>query len=109
MQTQTFREFLKTELADYLSDIANHGCSGGFPHLTYYKDTVALFEKHNEELFEELAQMADNMGQNVPELIASFNGGAHANNYHTFANLIVWAVAEEIARQETEKLGLESE
>lgn len=103
MQNQnTFREYIKTELADYLPDIARHGCAGGFPGLTYYSDTVALFDKFRDDIFEILGEMADSMGQIIPELIASFNGAADVGNFDQFANLCVWATVEEIARQETE-------
>jgi hypothetical protein len=96
----TFREYIKTELADYLPDIARYGCAGGFPGLTYYKDTVALFDQYRDDIFEILGEMADGMGQNIPELIASFNGAADVGNFAQFANLCVWAATEEIARSE---------
>lgn len=95
-----FREHIKTELADYLPDIARYGCAGGFPGLTYYSDTVALFDKFRDDIFEILGEMADEMGQNIPELIASFNGAADVGNFAQFANLCVWAAAEEVARSE---------
>lgn len=95
-----FREYIKTELADYLPDIAEHGCAGGFPGLTYYSDTVTLFDKYRDEIFEILGEMADSMGQNIPELIASFNGAADVGDFQQFANLCVWAAAEEVARTE---------
>lgn len=99
-----FREHIKTELADYLPDIAEHGCAGGFPGLTYYSDTVALFDEFRDDIFEILGEMADSMGQTIPELIASFNGAADVGGFQQFANLCVWAAAEEVARQETENI-----
>ncbi len=95
-----FREYIKTEYAENLPDIAEFGCSGGVSGMIYYSETVALFDKFRDDIFEILGEMADNMGQNIPELIASFNGAADVGNFDQFANLCVWAAAEEIARNE---------
>lgn len=98
---KSFREYIKAEYAEDLADIANHGCSGGFSGLCYYAETVTLFDKYRDEIFEILGEMADSMGQNIPELIASFNGAADVGDFAQFANLCVWAATEEIARNET--------
>ncbi len=106
---QTFAEFIKIELADYLEDIVNHGCQGGFPHLTYYSDTCALYAQHKDELFDILQEMADSTGDgNILNSIAGFNGTKNVCSATTFENLIVWACAEyvahnEVARKENEE------
>lgn len=39
------------DLQTHLEDINNYGCvSGQVNHLTYYKDTVAYYEEHEEEI-----------------------------------------------------------
>lgn len=98
----TFKDWLREELGpEYMKGLAEHGASAGFPGLTYYQDTVALFEEYEEELWAELDQMADSFGyDSVPELIGTFNGAAHANDPTRFKNLVVWAVAEEYARRQ---------
>jgi hypothetical protein len=35
---------------DELEDIATHGCSAGVSGLTYYKETTALFDEHDDEI-----------------------------------------------------------
>ncbi len=100
MKQNAFREYIKTEYAENLPDIAQFGCSGGVSGMTYYSETVKLFDEYREDIFEILGEMADEMGQNVCELIASFNGAADVGNFEQFANLCVWASVEEIARQE---------
>ena len=33
-----------------ISDIAKHGCSGGVPGLTYYNETAAFYDAHEQEV-----------------------------------------------------------
>lgn len=103
MPTNDFREYIKTEYAENLADIAQFGCSGGVSGMIYYSETVALFDKYRDDIFEILGEMADGMDQTIPELIASFNGAADVGDFQQFANLCVWAAAEEIARREIDK------
>ena len=36
-----------------IKDIANHGCQGGVPGIIYYHETVAFYDEHQEEIFEQ--------------------------------------------------------
>lgn len=100
MPINDFREYIKSNYAENLPDIAQHGCSGGVSGMIYYSETVKLFDEYRDDIFEILGEMADEMGQTIPELIAGFNGAADVGNFQQFANLCVWASVEEIARQE---------
>ena len=70
----SLNEWFTNHLTDYVDDIVSHGCVGGFPYITYYSDTVALHDKYEEDIWDMLYESAESMGQNIPELIASFNG-----------------------------------
>lgn len=39
---------------DELKDIAQHGCVSGVPGFTYYSDTLAFFDAHENEIEEAL-------------------------------------------------------
>jgi len=103
MITNSFTDYVKANHSEDLADIARHGCSSGFSGLAYYTETVALFDKYRDDIFEILGEMADSMGQTILELVASFNGAEDVGSFEQFANLCVWAAVEEIARQETDK------
>lgn len=96
---ETFRAWFNKNLKDYKSDIASHGCSGGFPYITYYSDTVALHDKFEAEIWDMLGDDAGDMGMNVPELIASFNGSKDVLTMVAFKNLLVWYACEKLAHE----------
>lgn len=97
IRSKTFKAWMDANLKDYYQDIASHGCSAGFPWLTYYTDTAKLYSKFKSEIFEMLRDDAKDQGMTVPELIASFNGAKDVWNDTTFENLLVWYAAERIA------------
>ena len=95
---QTFREFMRTVLLESLPDLATHGAQSGFPHLTYYKDTVSLYDEHEDEIWELLEDLYGEFGyDNALELIASFGGADAVGNTEQFKNLLVWFAAEHYA------------
>jgi len=99
-----FAEWLTENLGeDYMEDLANHGAAAGFPGLTYYKDTVKLYEEFEDEIWERLFDDAEGMGQTPLELIASFNGAKNVVSDTQFKNLLVWYLAEKTARELTEQ------
>jgi len=97
IRSKTFQQWINANLKDYFEDIASHGCAAGFPGLTYYTDTMTLYAKFKDDIFEMLAEDAEDQGVTIPELIASFNG-ADVYDAGTFENLLVWYAAERIAR-----------
>ena len=103
IRSRTFKQWMDANLKDYYKDIAGHGCSAGFPGLTYYTDTMKLYGKFKDEIFEMLADDAEDQGVTIPELIASFNGAKDVWDSGTFENLLVWYAAERIAYNATEE------
>src|SRR5471030_561947 len=76
---------------DQLKDIAQYGTQGGFPRLTYYKDTTALYQKYHEYIWDMVTDDANGMGCAHPlEMIATFGGAANVDSRITFENLMVW-------------------
>jgi len=103
IRSKTFQQWMNANLKDYYKDIAGHGCSAGFPGLTYYTDTAKLYEKFKDEIFSMLADDAEDQGVTIPELIASFNGAKDVWDSGTFENLLVWYAAERIAYNAAEE------
>lgn len=88
------------EAADTMRDLARGGADAGWPGITYYRDTVAMYEAHAEEIWQALADDADDMGAAHPlALIATFGGAANVNDQTQLANLLTWYMAERVARE----------
>ena len=99
MTETTFEEWYNENLSEYTEDIVNHGCGGGFSGITYYSDTVVLFEDHKQEIFDKLVGSMENCGySNIYELLGSFNKDFMPQSYEQFANQLVWFMVEETAR-----------
>ena len=104
-----------------LSDIANHGCAGGFAGFTYYVDTVAFFKRNRSDIMELAERMAVDIGEDTIEMIRGFNclsSGQYPNRKPDFTssevaeaiyrgkgdcaqqiqNALAWFAAEEVAR-----------
>ena len=86
-----------------LKDIVNFGCQCGFPGLTMYRETTALYNQYKDDIWAILYQDAESLGYSVPELIASFGGAKNICNSDSFENLLVWYAAEKIAYQVIEE------
>jgi len=95
----TFQDWLKETLdPDQIRDLAEHGAAAGFPGLTYYKETNALYDRFEDEIWQALEDDAEAFGFKTPlELIASFNGAKDVHGDSQFRNLLVWYLAERIA------------
>lgn len=98
---RTFEEWLRDTLEpDTIRDLAQYGAAGGFPGLTYYKDTGDLYDRYHGEIWEQLHEDTSNMGHENPlALIATFGGAAQVGSDAQFKNLLVWYMAEEVARR----------
>jgi len=88
-----------------LEDLAYHGAaSGAFGPLTYYRDTIAFYDEHEDEIWERASEMADDMGaSSTLEFIASLQGARQVEDDATFKNLMAWLAAEEVAREIVEE------
>lgn len=53
-------------------DIARHGINAGYCGFTYYSDTVKFFKSHRSDIVKLAEQMADDLGENVAEMVATF-------------------------------------
>ena len=101
---KTFKAWFDRNLKEYARDIAEHGADAGYPYITYTSDTVKIYNKYEEEIWEKLNDEKEEMGlKSVPELIASFHRIDMADEPAQFKNLLVWFMCEEYARELTDK------
>ena len=103
MKKQTVEEYLLEgeKLERFLiTDVATHGCSGGtISDLIYYKDTVKFYKDHEDEIWDELSNMAEDLGQTIPFMISNFRGCKNVDSAETFKNLLAWWICEHIAQR----------
>jgi len=101
----TFKNWMiRTFTKDEMKDIAEHGCSGGFPGLTYYHETIKLYDHYDEEIWDNLYDDSQDMGsESILDFIKSFNGADTVGSDAQFKNLLVWYLAEKYARELTEE------
>ena len=98
MSSDSFRAWFSENLGEYAADIAQHGCLGGFPKITYYKDTVALYDRFQEDIWEMLNEDAESFGHQHPlEFMATFNQASGAVDDGTLKNMLVWYACERMA------------
>jgi len=102
-RAQTFEAWLKANLGGrdgYMKDLAEYGAQGGFPGLTYYKDTGHLYRRYTDDLWAILREEAEAQGQTVLEFLAACNGTP--DDATGFENFVVWICAETVARRLTD-------
>lgn len=63
---------LDDECKQTLSDIANHGVSGGFGGFIYYSDTVKFFDDNRKLILAELVGFADELGESAADMVKNF-------------------------------------
>lgn len=98
-----FRTWFKNNLKDYAQGIANHGADAGYPCITYTSDTVKIFDKFGDEIWDMAVEDAESMGhKNVAEMIAGFNRADMMSGLDQFKNLMVWYACEKVARESEE-------
>jgi hypothetical protein len=92
---------MEEELGSYIEDIVEHGVDAGYPNLSYYSDTIKLYDKYNEEIWDALYEDYESFGdsKHVLELISKFNIADNVNDDASFKNLLVWYMAERTARE----------
>ena len=80
------------EVMGTLEDITTYGCaSGTVPALVYYSDTEAFFNRHSEEIFELIEDMAEEGIIDKNRLELSKN-----NLAWTAFELIAWEIKDEL-------------
>jgi hypothetical protein len=89
---ETVEQFLlrgEKEERFLITDVATHGCSGGtISELIYYNDTVQFYDDHEDEIWDELSNMADDLGETIPFMISNFRGCKNVSDPKTFKNLL---------------------
>ena len=106
---ETIRAFLlrgEKEERFLISDIAQYGCSNGsISELIYYEDTVKFYEKHEEEIWDDLNTVAEDLGETIPFMISNWNGCKNITDATTFKNALAWWACENTAYSiETERV-----
>ena len=101
IRAKSFRAWMKAHFDEgSLRDLAQYGAQSGFPGLTYYKDTGALYDKFHDEIWEVLYEDAESMGhKNILEMLGTFGGAENVGTDDQFKNLLVWYMAERVARE----------
>ena len=89
----------ETYAADELEDIAQHGCESGCAGgMIYYSETVALFDKYRDDLFDIVNDYMEEIGDyedsGFPHYVRK-----NAGTFNTFANAMVWTAAEIVANE----------
>ena len=80
------------EVIGTLEDITTYGCSSGcVPALVYYSDTEAFFDRHSEEIFELIEDMAEEGIIDKKQIELSKN-----NLAWTAFELIAWEIRDEV-------------
>ena len=80
-----------------VKDIANNGCLGGVPGIIYYNETVAFYAAHEEEIFEQLEDYAEQEGLKLGEKLQQVAGDA--GSLRQLKNNLVWWAVEVRAQQ----------
>ena len=74
-----------------LGDIVTNGCVSGVAHdHIYYKDTVAFFDKYENEM---IKHITDNLGEDVVKEMWT----KHPNNITGYKNDVTWSFIELVA------------
>tara|TARA_R100000656_G_C3918867_1_gene122403 strand:- start:176 stop:694 length:519 start_codon:yes stop_codon:yes gene_type:complete len=80
-----------------ISDIAKHGCRGGVSGLIYYRETRAFHDEHEEEIWDLLAEYAENEGCKLMELVGRI--AKNAGSITQLKNDLVWWAVEVRAQE----------
>ena len=98
---ETFKEwFVKNLAEDCGRDIANHGADAGYPYITYTRDTVKLFDRYADDIWNMAVDCSEQMGcKNVADMIAQFRRQDMLADIDQFKNLMVWFACEELSRE----------
>ena len=104
IRSKTLEGWVKANLRENLADIAQYGCQAGFPGISYYTDTVKLYDHFSEDIWKMLEEDADSLGEkNILSMIAGFNGAGAVENDWTWKNMLIWYAVERIAQAAGDK------
>ena len=98
VRAKTFEAWMKNNFTiENFKDMVEHGIDTGWNCLTWYDDTVVLFEKFKVEIFDRIDVDADNFGHTYGEMMQFLCDKYNACDYKTFANAMVWYMASQTA------------
>ena len=95
--------WIRKEIPEDINDIAKYGCQNGYPCITTYAQTSALYEIFHEDIWEILNELSEDLGNNGIFDIFRKEKLREINSCSTFNNLLVWTAIEVIC----DKLTLE--
>ena len=85
----------KIEEGDWTaSEIMQHGCVSGFSGLIYYRETAALHDQYEKEIWECLTSCAEDCGMTVPEFLDTIK--CTMGSMDSLKNDLVWLAVERI-------------
>ncbi len=80
-----------------IADIANHGCAGGVSGLTYYAETTAFHDLHQEEIWRLVQDQADAAGLKKGEYLQHIS--PDPGSLTQLTNDLVWFAVEVRAQE----------
>ena len=80
-----------------IKDIAKHGCAGCVSGLTYYSETSAFYDAHEQEIWTILSDEADAAG--ILNGLMLYNICKNPDDMTTLKNDLVWFAVEVAARE----------
>lgn len=106
-----FEKWLTTELDnDQIRDVAKYGADGGFSGLIWTDGMVETYNEHEEEIWSALSDDTQDTGHNsILEFIATFRRIDMGDSPDTFKALLVWYMAERVARLIVDELDSEED
>lgn len=103
IRAKNFQDWFNANLRQSARDIAKHGADCGYPCITYTADTVKIFDRFANEIWDMAVQDADDLGhKNVAEMISGFRRDDMLSDISTFKNLMVWYACERLARERSD-------
>ena len=97
---KTLKEWMKANLDSYdLKGIIDQGCAAyAPPGLIYYHESMALYDKYSDEIWDWLNDESDRQGlDRTIDLIAQFRGTMSCREH--FENQLVWMYVEANAQE----------
>ena len=80
-----------------IKEVAEHGCGDGLiPSLIYTYDTNKFYDEHEEWIWQQLDQHANDQGVTITKFISQLRG--HVGSMTQLKNLLAWWAAETAAR-----------
>ena len=94
--TECLVEYQMQEIG-LISDIAQHGCSGGVTGIIYYNETTAFHEQHEEEIWQMVHDHADGAALNSGEFLQHIS--KDPGSLKQLLNDLVWWAVEVRAQE----------